>query len=280
MRALTFGTFVVVTTISAGARAVDEGVDTNDAPLLPIAHSTAPKGMTAITAALGVQHVRSGTGVTWRGVDGVGLAGLFWMGHGISERWEWGLPLVLTYRGGRRGNIEWIPSIGLSEVGFGYSSMEKSILLGSIGVGAALRLWTGGQSSFDLGGAVTSPFRWSQQRICPVDEAPCPNWEGPELWTGRLSVGYSATLGGVVTVMPAIAVSATTLRDDSRLPVDLEFDPAVFIGAVNTRGFRPQPLFRVHFSDSASIDAYASAGYIFNREAYWQAYMLGGTWIW
>ena len=241
--------------------------------------STVPSGKWDLRSFIGTSRIDSAGNGLSLGSDTDLALGLSLV-HGLSERWSLNvLSPALAYRGGERGDFEWVTSAGLSSWGAGYSSVEGALINGTLRAGLDLRWWFSSRSSFQAGVTFGSSFQWVENSFGPNSTG-----TGPDTWRGGFDLGYTHTLGGVVTLSIGAAYNQNLLVNGAWPNDALGRESTINVGSVQSIGFRSLPLVQVHLSDSWALDAYASIG--FNARAsqegasgLTETYALGFTFV-
>ena len=176
--------------------------------------------------------------------------------HGLSDRLSLNvLSPALAYRGGNRGDFEWITSAGLSSWGVGWSSVEGARIDATLRADLDLRWWFSSRSSIQAGVTFASSFRWINDPLDPRLAT------GPDSWRGGFDLGYTHTLGGVVTLSIGVAYQQNLIVNGA-WPTDVQGRAiSLSFGSVQSLGFRNPPLVQVHLSDAWALDAYATLTY-------------------
>jgi hypothetical protein len=257
----------------------------------PTTATTLPAGRYELTAAFGVNHSETSTGLNIGSTRKYSFS--LSMPHGFTDRLQWSIPtLSLTYRFGERGGLEWIPWGGLVGWDVGYTSWSGLVLAGAPGVGLDLRVWTSFHSSFDFGVRFSSHFRWRSGDglckyrdpndiavVCDDDDAPF----APKTWRASVTAGYTHTLADSVTLHFAVSLSQNVLYEGSfpRFgPSRAENDWVLGIGSVQVLALRAQPLVRVHINDTFALNFDAALRKGFAQRRFDDTYSLGFNVFW
>jgi hypothetical protein len=203
------------------------------------------------------------------------------LAYGITDRLTWLAPLPLfAYRFGREGDVEIIPSGGLT--GLGYSSIDGIVAIAAGGVG--LRVWTAPEQSVIANADVAYPFdvQTSSSQISfgghylPIDT----------------SLGYTWTIRDVVTLHFAGGMAGAPRLSELHVhgspngelkivqagPVDGLANGEVTFGSIQRIGARIMPLVAVHVSRQLSLDVHASWSVRLTTGGVSDQYLGGFTW--
>ena len=223
-------------------------------------------------------RAQRGLGADSRGDNPDGIIHLSW---GLTDRLQLSLPLpALAYRGGRRGALEWIPWAGSMGWGIGRSSLEGTIVQGTVGAGVDLRFWQNPRGSINLSIGASSEFRWTSRDpmvgLCTASRS-CPDHEySPDTWLGFASVGYEQLIGDRVSIAAGIYGE----RGLNHPSTGRRYATRIEAGSVQSRGLRRLPLVRIYVSDGFAVDGFGTVGYDVDREQADGRFVLGAAWFW
>ncbi|RLB52937.1 MAG: hypothetical protein DRJ42_13435 [Deltaproteobacteria bacterium] len=241
----------------------------------PVTLTTLHAGAWDIRTAFGVRHADPGAGFSMGGgSESVGTA-LFQINYGITDRLQWVIPsLALAYRFGDTRAFEVIPWGGLTSWGLGYSSIDKLLISGSVGLGVDARWWVSPRGSLVGGLGFGSAFRWSS-----ADNPSLSVEQAPTTWRLHLAAGYSHTLAEVVTLSLFAGYSQALIHEGGAPTGRGEWRVRVVLGSVMDLALRTVPLIKVHLGDVVSLDGHAAIEYDFATESVEETYMLGATFV-
>ena len=251
----------------------------------PLTASTLPGSTQELTAGFGVSHAEPGAGVALNSEQHIQLS--LQLPHGFTDRLQWVIPtLALAYRFGDRGGLEWIPWAGLVSWSVGYESWNGLMFSGDPGVGLDARSWLTPHSSVDFSAGVRSRFIWHGKQphedpnvieLVPRDRRKV---VPPDTWRGTFDLGYTATLADSVTLHVAAGVSVNALFEGGVSTRRADAGVTLSLGSVQSIGLRPQPLVRVHLSDTVALNFDAALHYQFAQHTIAETYMVGITSLW
>lgn len=188
--------------------------------------------------------------------------------YALTDRLQWALPLpAFAYRFGDPGGVEIIPRLGLTSLG--YSPVEG--LIGTLDASVGARVWTGPRQSFiaSLGAASRFSARTSDAQ---------PASRPPSAWSVTSTLGYTWTLGNVVSLHPGIGASFPMGSEDVASRPAQQGSSSLLLGAVLALGYRPLPLVQVHLSPRFALDAYATWSIDLRTGDVRDRYLAGFTW--
>jgi hypothetical protein len=249
----------------------------------PVTLSSPPRNYSDLSLAVGVRHGELSSGFTLSGdrslvVDFTGA-------YGITDRWMWiGPSPTFAYRGGEHGGLEWLPWLGMPDMGIGYSSIEGFIFEGSPAAGFDLRRWLTARSSLDFGVSFYSHLLYRSRELDEGVAAPAgrdgDHFEEPDTWRNAVSLGYTHTLGDTVTLHVAASFGQNLLWQGALPDYGAKSEQhamAISLGGVQTMGLRPLPLVRVHINDRWSLNFNAAVTYRLDTGRAHETYTAGFT---
>jgi hypothetical protein len=184
--------------------------------------------------------------------------------YGITDRLSWTLPGGLSYRFGTAGHAEVVVSAGVTSVG--YAAALGLIVNPSADV--KVRLWTAPGQSLILGAYASFPT------FVQTESGPSPDTNLAKFLANGGSIGYAATIGDVVTLHLAAAVTGyePVVPTGWRTP-----GVTLFLGSFQSIGFQDLPLVQVHVSRRFSLDAYTQWAFTPSTNRFGDSYLAGFT---
>lgn len=198
----------------------------------------------------------------------------FGLDYAITERLRWLAPLPLfSYRFGSDKSTEVIPWGGVTNVGFGYNSVDGGIFLYAMGLGTDARFHLNPQHAFTAGARVTTGGFISSTKVFPD--------ESPNTWRTTVTGGYRLSLSSVTFNM-GLSVALNPMaggRGVRWTSSDENLDLRVSVGSVSYFGPFPQPLVSVQISSTFSIDGYVAIGIPLRNAPLLELYLVGVTMV-
>lgn len=278
------------TTTTLGERELQPSAGGNPvgkrANVRPLTLTTLPAHAQEITAAVGILHTGSYSGVAMSGSDRAFVAGAN-APRGLTDRLQWIIPtLGFAYRAGTQGGLEWIPWGGIPSWNVMLSSVNDAVwFMARPGLGLDVRRWLGARSSLEAGVGLSSLMSiYTGRRWRPVgDSERVVDGQAPTSWRAKLSIGYTHTLADTVTFHIAFALEENLLlRGDlpDFSPRSRESALTLSFGSVQQIGLRRNPLLRVHLSDHFAFNLDAAVSHDFSRRRTRETYLVGASWFW
>lgn len=188
--------------------------------------------------------------------------------YALTDRLQWALPFpALAYRFGDAGGVEIIPRAGLTSLG--YSPLEG--LIGSLDAGVGARVWTAPRQSFIASLGAVSRFS------ARTSDAQLPS-RPPSAWRVMSTLGYTWTLGNVVSFHPGLGASFPIGFEDVASSPTQQSSSSLLLGAVLALGYRQLPLVQVHLTQSFALDAHATWSIDLRTGDVRDRYLAGFTW--
>jgi hypothetical protein len=186
--------------------------------------------------------------------------------YAITDRLQWALPVpAFAYRFGEPSRLEVVPRLGLTSVGYG----SLTGIIGTIDVGAAVRVWTNPRQSLLVTASGSSQFTGRGKGSNPV----MPTNGPPVMWDVQTTLGYLCTIGNTVSLHLGAG-----LDGEFGDVVPIGQTATIVLGAVQSIGYRSLPLLAVHLSQRFSVDAYASWAVNLRTGDFRDQYLAGFTW--
>jgi hypothetical protein len=188
--------------------------------------------------------------------------------YGLTDRLQWAMPLpAFAYRFGDPGGVEIVPRAGLTSLG--YSPVEG--LIGSFDAGVGVRVWTAPRQSFIASLAGTSRFS------ARTSDTQLPS-RPPSAWSVTPIMGYTLTLGNVVSFHPGLGASFPIGFEGVEPSRTEQTSASLLLGAVLSLGYRQLPLVQVHLSQGFALDAHATWSIDLRTGDVRDRYLAGFTW--